>query len=170
MWNSTLVQLKVNSRGCPSKDRLSLLYLFVYSNSVLSRSSLQRYSNRKMCWINLHVIHMLIGIWLLCLSSLSFKFFIYIAIVILGKMDCLENCAQTELRLIISYITTVQCCSPMKQGIFLWGLLLVFFHLSFSGTPGSDIDSPQTWRKGTSKIQQPTTNAQYPSESMIFVT
>ena len=47
-----------------------------------------------MCWIDLHVIHMLIGIWFLCRSSLSFKFFVCIAIVILGKMDCLENCAQ----------------------------------------------------------------------------
>ena len=127
-----------------------------------------------MCWIDLHVNHMLIGIWYLRLSSLSFNFFIYIAILILGKMDCLESCAQTELRLIISYMTTVQCCSPMKQGIFLWGLFLVFFPSFLLRNPGSDIASPQTWRKGTSNIQHPTTNTQYPSKisdsrNLVFI-
>ena len=127
MWNSTLVQLKVNSRGCPSKDRLSLLYLFVYSNSVLSRSSLQRYSNRKMCWINLHVIHMLIGIWYLCLSSLSFNFFIYIAILILGRMDCLESCAQNWIE---TYHIKYDYCAvllPHGAGDLLVGALSGLF-------------------------------------------
>ena len=52
---------------------------------------------------------------------------------------------------------------PHEAGDLLVGAFSgLFFHLSFSGTPGSDIASPQTRRKGTSNIQHPTkTNNQH---------
>ena len=117
IWNSVLVQLKVNSRGCPSQDRLSLLYLFVYSNSVLSTSSLQRYSNRKMCWINLHVIHMLIGIWYLCLSSLSLSF-LYIYCNSNTWSDGLSGKLCTKLNWDLSYHIWLLCsvAPPRSRG------------------------------------------------------
>ena len=153
--------------GVPNGSDYPLLYLFVLSNSVPSRSPFKRYSNRKVCcWSscdsNID--------WYLCLSSWFYSF-IFIAIVIfIGKMDCLESCVANwiETYHTISYMTTAHCCSPMKQGIFLRVLFSGLF-LSFL------LRNTWLWHRFTtdqkkSNIQLPTTNNQLSSESQILVT